>query len=94
MVCVHVGWGTELCFTSWGGFRFYLIKTKGDCKNISFSTELFIPADRGDYGSCLAEPEMALTRQLRDVGADLVLTFRLFALAVSHHVCEQAPSTS
>lgn len=46
-------------FTSWGRFRFYLIKTKGDCKNISFSTRAFRSSQQGRLRKRLPEPEMA-----------------------------------
>lgn len=76
MVRVHItcapGLGDRAVrfFTSWGEFRFYLIKTRGDCKNISFSTRAFHSSQQGRLRKRLTEPEMALVASARNVGAE------------------------
>ena len=46
-------------FTRWDRFRFYLIKTKGDCKNISFPTRAFLSSQRERLRKRITKPGMA-----------------------------------
>lgn len=91
---MHLGWGTELCVSLPAGVNLGFISLKPGVivRTFHFRLEPFIPANRGDYGNVSQSQRWHLSRQPVMWELNLVLTFPVsLCLAVSHHICEQAP---